>query len=324
MTRNIPFRDLKLVLLYPSDYFDPCNVHALFIDEAESFMNSGVDIYTLQEYVNVADKDQPKINFSLRKYGCSDVIIELPRGLAFLYRGFIVDPRSYTKIDNLLKSCGSYFLLRPEFYSHTTFMPNWYDKLVDPYSGFPPLTMKTTFIDGGDNDGQLRRSLNLNENNLMSLGKVFIKDWVKAAKPVDECAIYHNASLSNCLTAIDLLRKHNTQIYGGLSVRRFIEIEPFSFTRVFVFNSNQYILDNTLQPHRIVTSITGNNFYDHVASMLHGNPEYHHCCYDTAVDSNTKRRIVIDLESISTASLSYGWTVSKFTQIVSREYINGT
>lgn len=185
--------------------------------------------------------------FAAKEAGLSCVLyIQKQRGLEFceplikneeiIYRGWMLKPYVYSKLNNQIQRHGAQLITYPEYYEDCHHLPNWYDKLSQ-------YTAQTIFCEKDDNFYEVLKSSTWN--------KYFIKDYVKSLTTTRGSVA---ETISDIPKIINLIEKYRGSIEGGICIREFEEYLPNTEERYFVFKNKIYSRTGFIPS--IVTEIT--------------------------------------------------------------------
>ncbi|MDX8399027.1 MAG: ATP-grasp domain-containing protein, partial [Gallionellaceae bacterium] len=159
----------------------------------------------------------------------------LTQGDKVIYRGWMLTPDSYAKLQVAIESHGGKVLTSLAQYRHCHYLPEWYPICED-------ITPKTIIL---NKNTDFKSALATKE-----WSAYFVKDFVKSlttsrgsvAKTPDEVT-----------EIVSLIEKYRGQIEGGVCVRQFEDLCPETEERYFVFNHTPFSRDGIIPD--IVTTI---------------------------------------------------------------------
>ncbi len=145
-----------------------------------------------------------------------------------LYRGWMMNPDLYGKLENLITSRGGRLLSSLEDYVGSHHLPNWYERCKE-------FTSESYFF---ENDTDL-------EKNANGLGweSFFVKDFVKSNYSERGSIAYSPSEVSDI---VELIKEHRGEIEGGISLRKVEEYLPETEKRYFVMNGKAYSPDGEI------------------------------------------------------------------------------
>ena len=152
----------------------------------------------------------------------------LSEGDEIIYRGWMLTPDTYRKLQNAIEAKGARTLTTSEQYRHCHYLPEWYFLCED-------FTPKTVFL-GRDADFS---------SSLESLGwsAYFVKDYVKSLT-TSRGSIAKDAA--EVIEIVALIEKFRGQVEGGVCVREYENLLPATEERYFVFNNIAYARDGVV------------------------------------------------------------------------------
>ncbi|MBX2859048.1 MAG: ATP-grasp domain-containing protein [Cellvibrionaceae bacterium] len=146
----------------------------------------------------------------------------LNEGDLVLYRGWMLNPKAYEKLSNLVGKRGGKMLTSTANFLKSHHLPGWYKQVHE-------FTPETIFIN--------------HEKDVVSAAeqsgwcKFFVKDFVKSNYS-ERGSIANSPQEINEI--IGLIRKHRGDIEGGIALRRVETFIEESEVRYFVFNGKPY------------------------------------------------------------------------------------
>ncbi len=158
--------------------------------------------------------------------GGAVVLRRLPEGEHdVLYRGWLIRPEEYDRLDEALKRRGCRLLESPEAYREAYEFPRWYEKLkawtprslvLDPPFNLAAVAEKVSQAFASD----------LSEKELPGPRPVMVKDWVKSRKQdwFDACYIPDSRNQEHVKKVVSRFLELGEPIAGGLVFRQF---QPF-------------------------------------------------------------------------------------------------
>lgn len=206
----------NMCFVYPSSPLNLKNIDENYIAESICMKQNGFAI----ALISIENMDSGLIFLTPKQLNSYIVI----------YRGWMLTPDEYTKMEKILVGHNLTPLTSVEQYLQAHYLPNWYPLLTD-------LTPETKIFQPDENLPYLINQLGWN--------KYFIKDYVKSLKTSIGSII---TSSSDINILIKEMKKFRGIIEGGICVRRIEDFIPETEKRYFViknvpysFNSNEQI-----------------------------------------------------------------------------------
>ena len=198
---------MSLTLLYPSDPFHPKKeiIDSLWQEEAAALAACGFE-------TRVIDTDNLN-GVNWKKYTDSN----------FLYRGWMLTPDLYEKIEQKLNEVNARFIYNAEQYASTHYLPGWYEHVRN-------YTAETIIV---DNPRELKETI----NKLNWSEGYFLKDFVKSLKTGAGSRI---SNADNVDLVLKEMAHYRGVIEGGICIRRHLEIMPNTEVRYFALNGIVY------------------------------------------------------------------------------------
>lgn len=149
-------------------------------------------------------------------------------GDEIIYRGWMLTPDNYQKLQNAIEAKGARALTTSAQYQHCHYLPEWYSLCED-------FTPKTVFL---SKDADFSSSL-------LTLGwsAYFVKDYVKSLT-TSRGSIAKN--VAEVFEIVALIEKFRGQIEGGVCVREYENLLPDTEERYFVFKHIAYARDGVV------------------------------------------------------------------------------
>lgn len=200
---------LSLVrFLFPSDYFNPQQVDAAYVEQAGCLQKVGfeISVISLEALVSGVAKISPP-----------------PQpGETLIYRGWMLTSDDYARLVDVVRNTGADVLTSPNDYLATHYLPNWYPLIRD-------LTPETHVLTIEDDL----------EHKLSELGwnRFFIKDYVKSLKTSVGSVIDEPSAIR---TVVAEMQKFRGNIEGGLCVRQVEDFVAETERRYFVVYSKPF------------------------------------------------------------------------------------
>lgn len=229
-------------LLYPCDPFEKKKPDEAYEEEFNAAQAAGLacSLYSAEDFELGEFKPRPPLN----------------EGEEVAYRGWMLTPGNYARLQSAVESKGGKMLTSPQQYRHCHYLPEWYSLCED-------FTPKTIFLKK-DADFPLA---------LASLGwqVYFVKDYVKSlttsrgsiAKTVEEVT-----------EIIALIEKYRGQIEGGVCIREFEALSPETEERYFVLKGKAFSRDGVVPEivERIAARIDSPFFSVDIVLSAEGEP----------------------------------------------------
>ncbi|MBW4623154.1 MAG: ATP-grasp domain-containing protein [Cyanosarcina radialis HA8281-LM2] len=194
--------------IFPSDYFNPKQADAAYIEQMTCLQNAGFATSV--------------ISIESLGSGLAKIIPVPDRDLPVVYRGWMLSPADYELLVRLVESTEARVLTSPTKYLAAHYLPNWYPLIAD-------LTPETKFY---AIDDDLESALNgLNWQGF------FIKDYVKSLKTSVGSTIYNPSEISTVVSEMQKFRGH---IEGGICVRRLEDFASETERRYFVIRDRAF------------------------------------------------------------------------------------
>lgn len=194
--------------IFPFDPLDEKSADGPFKDEYEIFKSNGIECSLFDFDALDFDELRPKPR--------------LESGDTVLYRGWMMSPGLYGKLEQLLSKKGvTLFVSLDEFIS-SHHLPKWYESCKE-------FTAETHFYREGDDI--------VLEASKLGWERIFVKDFVKSNYS-DRGSVAE--SPEEVLEILNLIREHRGELEGGICLRRYEEYIGESESRYFVFNGKVY------------------------------------------------------------------------------------
>ncbi len=208
--------------LFPSDPLDSLRPDEMFADQIEAVERRGfkTSVCSLEALAAGRGTIRPRPE----------------DGSTVVYRGWMLSPRDYSALVELIESCGAAPLVSVDAYLAAHHLPRWYPLIAE-------LTPEThVFAEDADLETDLRR---------MGWQRFFIKDYVKSLKTsvgsmIDDPSQIH--------TVLAEMRRYRDEIEGGVCVRRVEDLDPESEVRYFVIRGRAHGPDPAAAVPGIVNS----------------------------------------------------------------------
>ncbi len=202
LTRNLPIAPMHL--LFPSDPFDKSTPDASYAEEVDAFRALGwsVSLFSFEDFEQGSFRPRPV----------------LPDGATIVYRGWMLTPEQYNRLDEAIKTRGAVLNTAPEHYQLCHYLPGWYELCRD-------LTIPTVFASEHSDFPALLKPLGWQ--------KYFVKDFVKSLTTARGSVA---STIDEVGDVVTLLRQYRGQIEGGVCIREFMSLQQETEERYFVFN----------------------------------------------------------------------------------------
>jgi ATP-grasp domain, R2K clade family 3 len=206
--------------LFPSDYFQPKQVDAAYLEQFQSLQSIG----------------HPTSVICLENLGSGSAkIYPAPTpGEKLIYRGWMLTPSDYSSLGAAVDLAGARMWISQAEYLATHYLPNWYPLISD-------LTPETYCFDADDD---LEREL-----TALGWSSFFVKDYVKSLKTSIGSIIHHPSEIGGLIAE---MHKFRGTIEGGICVRRVEDFLPETERRYFVINARVFAATPDLKIPEIV------------------------------------------------------------------------
>jgi hypothetical protein len=195
-------------ILYP---LNPLNIREAdgdYQQEYEMLISCGVDC-SLFDFDSMAfDEFSPKPS--------------IVAGETILYRGWMLNPESYKKMNDFIQNHGGTLFTSPEDYEKSHHLDGWYELCKG-------LTAETICLAYDENLKTNIESINWDQ--------YFIKDYVKS-NSTERGSIAN--SPDEAIEIVKLICMFRGEIEGGIAVRRVEQYQDETEVRYFVFNGKAY------------------------------------------------------------------------------------
>lgn len=180
----------------------------------------------------------------------------LTEGEEVVYRGWMLSPENYARLQSAVESKGGRMFTSPQQYRHCHYLPEWYSLCED-------LTPRTIFLNKETDFPSALAG--------QAWQAYFVKDYVKSlttsrgsvAKTVEEVE-----------EIVALIEKYRGQIEGGVCIREFEALSPETEERYFVFKGKAFARDGVLPEivERIAARIDSPFFSVDIVLSIEGEP----------------------------------------------------
>jgi hypothetical protein len=195
-------------LLLPSDPFNKSAPDEAYAEEFTAFRALGrsVSLFSFEDFEQGEFKARPP----------------LPDGAIVLYRGWMLTPKNYTRLNKAVAARGATLNTSPQQYELCHYLPGWYETCRE-------LTIPTVFAAEDSDFSEVLAPLDWQ--------KYFVKDFVKSLTTARGSVA---ETIEEVYEVVTLLRQYRGQIEGGICVREFIGLRPETEERYFVFNGTAH------------------------------------------------------------------------------------
>jgi hypothetical protein len=199
---------MPLHFLYPSDPIDLRKPDAIFMEQVDELRKLGLEVST----------------FSLGQLGDATCKIRkpIPIGATVIYRGWMLKATEYEQLLSLIQTQQAVPLTSSEIYLSCHYLPNWYPLIRE-------FTAETEILPAYADFSVALKTLNWE--------KFFIKDYVKSLKTSVGSVISRPEEIHLVLAE---LQKFRGTIEGGVCVRRYEDLIPYSEKRYFVIQGQAH------------------------------------------------------------------------------------
>jgi ATP-grasp domain, R2K clade family 3 len=200
----------KKLLLYPSSQLDPRAPDEIYAEEYAAAANLGLRVarFSLEDFLDGEFRCRPR----------------LAEGDEVLYRGWMLTPEQYTRLESAVAEAGGKLVTSAAQYQRCHHLPGWYDALQE-------FTPETLFAADAD---ELQRKL-----EAQAWDSCFLKDYVKSLGASEAMV----RDLARLPATVAQMIEYRGQIEGGLCARRIEDFDPESEERYFVFQGQAYARD---------------------------------------------------------------------------------
>ncbi len=200
--------------LYPCDPFDKKKPDEAYEEDFKATKAAGLScsLDSAEDFELGAFSPQPSFS----------------EGEVIIYRGWMLTPDNYKKLQNAIEAKGARTLTSSTQYQHCHYLPEWYLICED-------FTPKTVFL---EKDADFSSALG-------SLGwpAYFVKDYVKSLTTSRGSIA---KQVSEVIEIVKLIEKFRGQIEGGVCIREYEDLLPETEERYFVFNQTAYARDGVV------------------------------------------------------------------------------
>jgi hypothetical protein len=174
-------------------------------------------------------------DFDMLEFDEFKPIPRIEEGESVLYRGWMMSPDVYAKLEKYVTRRGASLITDSTNYVKCHHLSGWYDSCKQ-------YTPETVFL---NDDEQLKSKI-----DALGWDSFFVKDYVKS----NSTEVGSIATTSDeCLEIVSLIKQFRGNIEGGLAIRKVENFEPDTEERYFVFNGLVYSCSDTIP--KLVTEI---------------------------------------------------------------------
>lgn len=152
----------------------------------------------------------------------------LTEGEKVVYRGWMLTPENYARLQSAIEGKGAWMLTSADQYRHCHYLPEWYSLCED-------FTPKTIFL-GRDADF----SSALAGQNWQAF---FVKDYVKSLTTSRGSIARNVAEIEEIVALIETYRG---RVEGGVCIREYEALVPETEERYFVFRQKAFARDGVV------------------------------------------------------------------------------
>jgi hypothetical protein len=201
-------------LLYPRDPFSKKEPDETYAEEFLAAQAIGIpcSLYSAEDFEGGEFKPLPG----------------LPEDQQIIYRGWMLTPQGYAKLQAAIEDKGARALTSPDQYRRCHYLPEWYSLCKD-------VTPKTIFVaKGADYAAALSGQ---------GWSAYFVKDYVKSLTT-------SRGSVANSVEEVSeivaLIEKYRGQLEGGVCIRQFEDLLPETEERYFVLKGEPLSRDGAV------------------------------------------------------------------------------
>ena len=192
-------------ILFSADELRPSRVDDTFLSQSIALIESGFRSWNLG----------PEHNRIISRG-------ESVEGASLLFRGWMMKPDEYQRLDELVRSAGASLFVTPAAYVASHHISGWVDALGD-------LTPQTFLFPP---DADIRREL-----QAIGWDSFFIKDFVKSLKTSRGSVA---SSPEDAVSLIDEMKRFRGTIEGGFAIRRVEQFRADTEMRFFVLEGEPW------------------------------------------------------------------------------------
>ena len=199
-------------ILYPSDPLDNQNVDDTFLDEYLAAKSAGFTCHLFE--------------FDALRFDKFKAMPPITEPADFLYRGWMLDPDGYARLNQMLEEHGGHLITSPGAYVRCHHITGWYEQCQE-------FTAETHFCNSREEMTQLV--------NKLGWDRYFIKDFVKS-NTAGIGSVAEDAQ--QAIEIVDMIEMYRGEIEGGIAVRRFEAYKPETEIRYFVVAGKPFSPDD--------------------------------------------------------------------------------
>jgi len=201
-------------LLYPCNPFEKTRPDEVYAEEFRAAQSTGLScsLYSAED-------------FELGKFNPRPPLLN---GEYVVYRGWMLTPNDYLKLESAIESRGGHVLTSSEQYRLCHYLPEWYSLCED-------LTPRTIFL---RKDADFSREL-----VGIDWSAFFVKDYVKSLTTSRGSVAHSPDEIGEIVASIE---KYRGQVEGGVCIREFEDLKPETEERYFVFMKRIFAHDGVV------------------------------------------------------------------------------
>lgn len=150
----------------------------------------------------------------------------ITNGADILYRGWMLNPKGYSRLNRMIGAQGGRLVTSPEAYVRCHHIVSWYEQCRE-------FTAETFLCSSREELTELVSNLNWS--------RYFIKDFVKS-NTAGIGSVANDAQ--QAVDIVDMIEMYRGEIEGGIAVRRFEDYKPETETRYFVVAGKPFSHDD--------------------------------------------------------------------------------
>lgn len=249
----------------PPDGFDDRLIEPLFRRQAELLRAEGIGVSLVPDGIFKGRGD----------------LRGIPRGATLVYRGWMVRPEQYERLEQAVARAGGTLLTNAIAYRLAHHLPNWYDALKE-------FTPRTVWFESADELVPTLRTLGWK--------RYFLKDYVKSLKTGGGSVV---ETEEDALRWLRETLAYRDELAGGICVREFENLVPDTEVRYFVLDGVPHASGGQPVPAPVEAAV------QRIASPFFS--------VDVAIDDTGRFRIV----EIGDGQVSdlVGWSPEEFVDI---------
>lgn len=195
-------------ILFPSDPFNKLIADEAYVEEMRAAQAAGIacHLFSLEDFLMGEFKVRPA----------------LTEGEEVLYRGWMLRPEEYAMLHNAIVTRGGVPISNPSQYRLCHYLPEWYSFCAE----FTPSTVMVS------KDADFEAAV-----AGLPWCRYFVKDYVKSLTTSRGSSA---ATAGEIASVVALLEKFRGSIEGGVCIREFEDLVPYTERRYFVWNGKGY------------------------------------------------------------------------------------